>query len=142
MKYSKVENPVFIRGLIQADVTFEVIGKVPFSCGPNEELPHAKQIYKELMEGKWGPIKAEVKAHKDSLDEQDLLMFAVDELRGTQWLVDRHRDQMDLCMPTKLKGYEFRELLEYRQKLRDVSKGDTLAKGRPQRPAWLPRGSK
>lgn len=142
MKHIKVENPTLSRGLITADVTFEGIGKIPFTCGAADDLPHGKLIYKELTEGKWGAVKAEVTAQTEVLNRRDVEIGAVNELRATQWIVDRHRDQVDLCVTPRLLPRQFRELLAYRQKLRDASKEANLSFGLPTRPIWLSRGFK
>ncbi|OQS34306.1 hypothetical protein B0T40_15805 [Chromobacterium haemolyticum] len=41
-------------------------------------------------------------------------------LAATEWLVQRHRDEIDLGCATTLSGVQFAELLTYRQALRDV----------------------
>ena len=42
------------------------------------------------------------------------------ELRLTDWMVIRHRDQVDLCIDTSLSKEEYKELLERRQYLRET----------------------
>ncbi|PRP71747.1 hypothetical protein BUE93_04900 [Chromobacterium amazonense] len=41
-------------------------------------------------------------------------------LAATEWLVQRHRDEIDLGRETTLSGVQFAELMVYRQALRDV----------------------
>lgn len=42
-------------------------------------------------------------------------------LSDTQWLVQRHRDQIEVAEPTTLTADQYKVLLTYRQALRDVS---------------------
>lgn len=44
------------------------------------------------------------------------------ELLNTDWLVTRHRDQVELGINTTLSDDEYKELLMYRQNLRDQSR--------------------
>lgn len=41
-------------------------------------------------------------------------------LSDTQWLVQRHRDQIEVAEPTTLTADQYKALLTYRQALRDV----------------------
>lgn len=41
-------------------------------------------------------------------------------LSDTQWLVQRHRDQIEVAEPTTLTSDQYKALLTYRQALRDV----------------------
>ncbi|MHA3059901.1 tail fiber assembly protein [Acinetobacter sp. ANC 4636] len=41
-------------------------------------------------------------------------------LSDTQWLVQRHRDQIEVSDPTTLTADQYKALLTYRQALRDV----------------------
>lgn len=62
------------------------------------------------------------------------------EIARTQWLVQRHRDQLDLvAVDTSLTGEQFTALLSYRQALRDwPTAADFPAEsGRPVAPAFL-----
>ncbi|OQS39773.1 hypothetical protein B0T40_03300 [Chromobacterium haemolyticum] len=43
-------------------------------------------------------------------------------LDATEWLVQRHRDQLEMAMPTTLSTDQFKTMQEYRQALRDVPK--------------------
>lgn len=41
-------------------------------------------------------------------------------IEETQWLVQRHRDQIEVAEPTTLTSDQYKALLTYRQDLRDV----------------------
>lgn len=53
-------------------------------------------------------------------------------LSMTEWLVQRHRDEIDMAHPTTLSGEQFARLLAYRQTLRDLPTQD----GFPDRIIW------
>lgn len=57
-----------------------------------------------------------------------------DLLNGTQWLVQRHRDQIEVAEPTTLTADQYKALLTYRQALRDV----TNQTGFPNDVVWPP----
>ncbi|MHC8341756.1 phage tail assembly chaperone [Pseudomonas sp. RT6P73] len=61
------------------------------------------------------------------------------EVSSSEWLVMRHRDELDLDIATTLTAAQFSELLSYRQDLRDWprSGGFPNADQRPRAPAWL-----
>lgn len=61
------------------------------------------------------------------------------QVSSTEWLVMRHRDELDLDITTTLMASQFTELLSYRQALRDwpVATGFPNSGGRPVAPAWI-----
>lgn len=63
------------------------------------------------------------------------------QLTESDWLVTRHRDELDVGVPTTLSSKQFSRLQAYRQALRDwPGTSDTLDAGsRPQSPKWLAR---
>jgi len=44
------------------------------------------------------------------------------KLYETDWMITRHRDQIDLGMYPTLSNLQYQDLLTYRQALRDVTK--------------------
>ncbi|MDI2141745.1 MULTISPECIES: phage tail assembly chaperone [unclassified Pseudomonas] len=63
------------------------------------------------------------------------------ELTGTDWLVTRHRDELDVGAQPSLSSKQFSKLQAYRQALRDLpASSPTLDdSARPQPPKWLAR---
>ena len=61
------------------------------------------------------------------------------ELRRSEWLIARHRDEVDMVTPTTLSAEQYGELLTWRQLLRDwpASRAFPDASGRPVPPTWL-----
>ncbi|MEO8643072.1 phage tail assembly chaperone [Pseudomonas sp.] len=61
------------------------------------------------------------------------------QVSSTEWLVMRHRDELDLDITTTLTASQFIELLNYRQKLRDWPQAGAFpnATDRPTEPAWI-----
>ncbi|MFP6830538.1 MAG: hypothetical protein VB998_01650 [Pseudomonas sp.] len=64
-------------------------------------------------------------------------------LTRSDWLVTRHRDELDAGVQTSLSSKQFAKLLVHRQALRDwPGANDTAdAESRPQPPKWLARMS-
>ncbi|UVM63289.1 phage tail assembly chaperone [Pseudomonas sp. B21-010] len=61
------------------------------------------------------------------------------EIRNTEWLVTRHRDEQDLQLTPTLTLERFSELLAYRQALRDWPQAEVFPdiEFRPVAPAWI-----
>lgn len=61
------------------------------------------------------------------------------ELDATEWLRNRHRDQLDLGVTTTLSGEQFTELLQYLQALRDWPAVEAFPDSaqRPVAPPWI-----
>lgn len=57
----------------------------------------------------------------------------------SEWIVTRHRDEVDMGQETQITPEQFSELLRYRQALRDwpTAEGFPAADLRPTRPEWL-----
>ncbi|OQS32488.1 hypothetical protein B0T45_21670 [Chromobacterium haemolyticum] len=43
-----------------------------------------------------------------------------ERLRVTEWFVQRHRDEVEMSLPTTMNSDQFKQLQMYRQALRDV----------------------
>lgn len=61
------------------------------------------------------------------------------ELRSSEWLIARHRDELDMGQSTTLTAEQYGELLAWRQLLRDWPAAAAFpdAAGRPAPPEWL-----
>lgn len=60
-------------------------------------------------------------------------------LDSTQWIIDRHNDELLLNKPTSITQEQLAEVLAYRQALRDVDYTDPLAVTWPTAPAFVHR---
>ena len=60
-------------------------------------------------------------------------------ISSTEWLVTRHRDELDMQRPTTLTAEQFAQLLTYRQELRDwpLALQFPSPSGRPVAPPWI-----
>lgn len=60
-------------------------------------------------------------------------------IESVKWMRERHRDEVDLGLGTRLSAVQFRELLEYLQSLRDwpLSDGFPAPESRPEPPLWI-----
>jgi hypothetical protein len=69
-------------------------------------------------------------AHNDGYGElppsPPLSAFRNEKLFSTDWMVIRHRDQIDVGVATTLTNTQYQNLLIYRQALRDLSKDYTI----------------
>lgn len=85
---------------------------------PNDPLNrHWQEYQKWLSEGntpdpKDIPKESDIKAYQNSQREN--------LLKSTDWLVTRHRDQIDGALQTDLTKEDYEELVEWRQALRDL----------------------
>lgn len=61
------------------------------------------------------------------------------QVSTTEWLVTRHRDELDMQRPTTLTAEQFAQLLTYRQELRDwpLALQFPSPAGRPVAPPWI-----
>lgn len=61
------------------------------------------------------------------------------ELHANEWMVTRHRDELDLNRSTSLLDVQYIELLTYRQALRDWPSDDAFpgSDHRPAQPEWM-----
>lgn len=61
------------------------------------------------------------------------------EIRNTEWLVTRHRDEQDLQLALSLTTEQFAELLRFRQSLRDWPQSEHFpdSQSRPVAPPWI-----
>lgn len=134
MKYSKVENARFVSGGISADVTFDHLGTVPFLCTPTDPEAHGRNLYADLMSGIYGEIAP---ATMQPIDLMSARAIRNTDIANTQWIVDRHRDELDLEVATSISGLEFKDLLIYRKLLRDWPTTKDFPNQKPKPPAWI-----
>lgn len=61
------------------------------------------------------------------------------EIRSTEWMVSRHRDEVDMQLATTLEAEQYAELLTYRQALRDWPQSAPFpgSAQRPVAPPWI-----
>lgn len=61
------------------------------------------------------------------------------EVSETDWLMNRHRDELDMLRDTTLTTEQFSELLSYRQALRDWPQTESFPDSaqRPEPPTWI-----
>lgn len=65
--------------------------------------------------------------------------WRANEINTTEWLVNRHRDELGMQLATTMTAEQFAELLTYRQTLRDWPQSNDFPNtaSRPRRPAWI-----
>lgn len=122
--------------MFNALVTFDHIGEVPFTCAASDTEAHAAEIYSRALAGDFGaiatyaapaPTAATARAWRDA------------EITASQWLVERHRDQLAAGESTNLTADQYSALLAYRQALRDWPTAADFPSdaSRPVAPDWL-----
>lgn len=119
---------------------------------PDDAVEISEQVYSEVIAN---PASGKVRSH-DS-DGRPLLIDApapsltLDDLAviertwrdygiaATEWLVTRHRDELDMVLPTSLQPDQYSELLLYRQGMRDWPQASRFPYSdyRPKAPDWL-----
>jgi len=100
------------------------------------EPPKLTKYYEELRwdNGNWTINNNPNKAMEMVRSERNNLISATD------WLVLRHRDEIDKGVPTTLSAEQYQELLTYRQALRDLPENpnlDVFNPIYPDKPNWI-----
>lgn len=112
--------------LINSDIDALALTKVIEAMRPapsvTVELPQALQMMVEPVD-----YSKEERAWRDV------------GLTKVTWLRDRHRDQLEIKVPSTLSSEQFKELLEYMQALREwpQSSGFPDSQYRPVAPPWI-----
>jgi hypothetical protein len=93
---------------------------MPFVAHADDAELHGRVIFSRCKSGEFGPIGDFVGPTNDDLasaarSKRDELLAA------SQWLVDRHRDELDASVPTTLTAAQFAGLQAYRQALRSIT---------------------
>lgn len=116
---------------------------------PDDVVPISEQRYHSVIAR---PVPGKVRSHdEDGLpilidpmvtpDEQAAVERAWrdEAVTSTEWLVNRHRDELDMQLATTLSAEQFPELLVYRQALRDWPQSQVFpdTEQRPVAPAFL-----
>lgn len=123
---------------INATVTFTALGAVPFTLCPNDPTAHGAELYAAAIAGTYGAI-AEYQAPAADVQEAQARYWRDNELTASQWLVERHRDQVEAGSATTLTAAQYSALQVYRQALRDwpTASGFPADAIRPAAPDWL-----
>jgi len=143
LTYTTVTDPAYENAdetVITVTVDFDGIGVVPFSCSSVDPAPHAVKLYAELLAGTYGTIAAYA---APSFTAAELAATARTwrdaQINESQWLVDRHRDQVAEAATTTLTTAQYSALLAYRQNLRDWPAAENFPAddSKPAAPDWL-----
>jgi hypothetical protein len=64
MRYTNVTSPTWNidSTMIDCQVTFEVLGVLPFTASPNDTNAHGREIYARCIAGDFGPVAEYVPA--------------------------------------------------------------------------------
>lgn len=139
MKYRNVKNPQYIgphKSQILVTVEFETIGKVDFVADQNDTMAHGRAIFEEVVRGKYGPIKPFDDAQSRAKKAELFRSVRRQILGDTDWLVTRHRDQRDVGVTT-LSQSQYKELLEFRQYVRDFPTHPGFPSREIDTPDWI-----
>lgn len=119
---------------------------------PDDAVEISEQVYSDVIAN---PAPGKVRGHDAQglpiLIDPPVHVLTVDELAAaerlwrdgqvstTEWLVTRHRDELDMQRPTTLTAEQFAQLLTYRQELRDwpLALQFPSPAGRPVAPPWI-----
>lgn len=87
------------------------------------------------------PVLIDPPAHSPSIADLEVVerTWRDGQVSGTEWLVTRHRDELDMQLATTLTAEQFAELLVYRQALRDWPQDSRFpdTEFRPMAPPWI-----
>jgi hypothetical protein len=113
------------RSAILCVVTFPnhplgVTEPMPFTAHPNDTEAHGRELFYRALQGDFGAIGEWTPPDADELataarSKRDAAMSS------TQWLVDRHRDEVDDGGKTTLSAGQFETLQAYRRALRNIT---------------------
>ncbi|MFI8431000.1 phage tail assembly chaperone [Pseudomonas sp. NPDC078863] len=93
-----------------------------------------------VIAGKGGkPIAAPPLPPTDAEQVEKARRWRDSQLTVSEWVVTRHRDEVDMAMKTTITTQQFSGLLKYRQALRDwpTAEGFPSEDLRPNAPDWL-----
>lgn len=93
-----------------------------------------------VIAGKGGkPIAAPPPTPTDAEQAEKARRWRDSQLTMSEWVVTRHRDEVDMAMKTTITTQQFSGLLKYRQALRDwpTVEGFPSENLRPNAPDWL-----
>jgi hypothetical protein len=118
-----------------------VIDKISFSPEGRFHPDMDWQICNADVQPGWLYIDGKFSARIEQLDERIAAErdWRDGELIARQWLRDRHRDELQLGVPTTISDEQFVELLEYMQALREwpSSQSFPTVAMRPTSPEWI-----
>ncbi|MGX4728727.1 phage tail assembly chaperone [Pseudomonas corrugata] len=91
------------------------------------------------LDGNGGPVLASAVPLTLQQLEANERAWRDSELSRTEWLVARHRDEIDIGLSTSLMAEQYSELLAWRQLLRDwpATGNFPAADYRPAKPEWI-----
>lgn len=142
-----VRNPTWcdakhtaIDALVMFEEHADTYGEMPFTIHPEDCMEHGQAMYAAAVAGEYGeiaeyvaPVVSSEKAQASAREWRDA------ELKATQWIVDRHRDEADCAVDNTITKDAFAELVTYRRLLRDwpTADGFPSVESRPAKPSWL-----
>lgn len=113
---------------------------------PEDVEEISEELHAELLEGQMNGYIIDFSSSPPSLSPREVQSTAVTErawryeqLSKTEWVVARHRDELDMKLVSTLTADHFDELLVYRQTLRKWPQDLAFpnAERRPVAPLWL-----
>lgn len=113
---------------------------------PEGSLPITREKHSEILQGmsagltiRSGPDGQPVLIDIPKNPEMEERAWRDARISSIEWLVNRHRDELDMQLSTTLTPEQFSDLLVYRQGLRDWPQSELFPgiERRPQPPIWL-----
>lgn len=135
LQYANSDNT-----LINATVTFTDLGTLPYTLSADDTAGHGAEIYAAAVAGTYGVIAAYVAPTYTTAELAATARAWRDtEIEDSQWVVERHRDQVAAGGALTITADEFSELLAYRQELRDWPAASDFPSdaSKPAAPSWL-----
>lgn len=105
------------RAFIDADGILRSHG---FMAADGEYRPIEVDVDFELQPGEWKFDNGEWVPVESASTESGCRLLRTLYLQATDWCVQRHMEQQAMSLPTTLGVEQYHQLLEYRQRLRDL----------------------
>ncbi|RUT30925.1 hypothetical protein WG29040_23595 [Pseudomonas sp. PAMC 29040] len=105
---------------ITLQVTFDGMGEIPFTASADDTEEHGRLIHASALAGEYGDI-ADYKAPAYTAVQLEAIArdWRDNEINSSQWLIERHRDELEAGASTSLVDFKYSELQDYRKYLRD-----------------------
>lgn len=118
---------------------------------PLDAIEITEELYESLLIGRSSGMDVDFTMTPPALKDKAVLELTIEQLaaierrwrdaevNSTEWLVNRHRDELDMQQSPTLETAQYTELLEYRQALRDWPQTGLFpdVSQRPVAPPWI-----
>jgi hypothetical protein len=127
--------------ILSLGYTIYMTNPKPYATGPYEVVEEAEPVLDEQNYAQQTWIKRDMTAEERATKIEELRQRVKKDrynvLASTQWVIDRHNDEIMLGQPTTITQEQLIEVLTYRQACRDIDYSDPLAVMYPDPPSFV-----